>query len=227
MIEGFKYIFLDEVKDLDENTRVRVVGYVIDKYIAKEKNYGYLEIIDDTGYRIRVKFFGNDVYKIENINLYDVVDVLGVVRVWKDEKYVKGRYVFKRDDFFLIYWYINIFYLRNRDRKKELKKEEIKQEIGYKEVEKSPEKEEIEFKPASELINEEFKEEIPVEVVTIYNGLELEKKVYEYIVQHPECTIEEISNALKIEKKEAEEIIKELMIKGEIYEPSPGKYKAV
>jgi RPA family protein len=59
-------------------SRVRILGNVVDKYISSESQYAAITL-DDSTETIRCKFFRN-LRLIENIELGDLVDVVGKIR---------------------------------------------------------------------------------------------------------------------------------------------------
>jgi len=78
-----KKVWIGDVKDSEGE--VRVLGKVSDKYVAE--TFGSLTIFDKSG-KVQVRVFKEDMKKIEEIENEDVVDVFGVVKDYKEEKYV-------------------------------------------------------------------------------------------------------------------------------------------
>ena len=92
-----KKVWVNDLKEWGKG-EVRVLGKVSDKYIGDK--YSTITILDKSG-NIRVKVFGEDVKLLEKIEQEDIVDVFGVVREYRDEKYVLPSIVRKVDEEYL------------------------------------------------------------------------------------------------------------------------------
>jgi len=193
----YKLYLISELKDLEDRTKVRIVGYVLDKFISKDEKFGYIILMDDSFGKVKVKFFDERVKFLKTIKITELIEVYG----YKKENSVIASLAFKRlEEEYLL------FLIRKLGGLKEL-------------VEK---KEELEFKPATEVKEEEIKR-----VITLPNSEGLDEKVYNYIKQNPSCTIEQMEKDLKIPRKELEDVLLELLARGEIYEPKPGRFEVV
>ncbi|MBU0466208.1 MAG: OB-fold nucleic acid binding domain-containing protein [Nanoarchaeota archaeon] len=83
--------------------RVNLIANVVDKFIQEggEKKYGSLTLDDATG-QIRVKLFGEDVSKFEELNQGDTVLVVGLIKFWSNEIYIAPEIMKKKDPAFLL-----------------------------------------------------------------------------------------------------------------------------
>ncbi len=72
--------------------RCRILGTVIDKREYDESRYGFIVLEDSSGI-IRAKFFDNVYDKIKNINIGDIVEIIGRPRKRDEEIYVATEIV--------------------------------------------------------------------------------------------------------------------------------------
>ncbi len=77
-------------------SRVHVVAKVTDKYVNEESDFIALTIDDGTG-RIRVKLFGEDTRFAKDVDVGDLVRVIGMVRD-DGERFINGEIVKKLED---------------------------------------------------------------------------------------------------------------------------------
>lgn len=73
-------------------SRVNIVGTILDKYIAEDESYGFL-IVNDMTESIRVKFFDKKVRLIKDLEIGNIVTVIGKVREYNGEIYIAGEAV--------------------------------------------------------------------------------------------------------------------------------------
>lgn len=92
--EGYNpnYVKTEEV----ELSRVRVLGTVIDKFISEDGNYGTITL-DDTTDTIRCKVF-KDLTILEDVEKGDLVDVIGKIREYNEERYIQPESIAKIED---------------------------------------------------------------------------------------------------------------------------------
>ena len=82
--------------------RVNIIANIIDKYIQEgEKHYGTVTIDDATG-QLKVKFFGDEIEKIKELNQGDTVLVVGLLRSWNSEVYITSEIIKKKDSRYLL-----------------------------------------------------------------------------------------------------------------------------
>lgn len=89
--ENEKFLFL-ELGD-KRIVRVNVVGNIVDKYDSSgEKRYSFLTVDDGSG-QIKLKSFGDDVQRLENLNQGQTVVIIGVLRYFNNETYISPEIV--------------------------------------------------------------------------------------------------------------------------------------
>jgi len=200
-------------------SRVNIVGTVTDKFVSEDGKYMSFYIDDGTG-SIRVKFFGDLVEKFNDIEISDLVLVIGKVKEYGGEVYVNGEIIRKIED-------------PNYEtyRKLELVKTVSEMKKWVKKIKESREK-------MSEKEFEKYIEEIGAdkEVVDyVLKTFETEEKDYkEYVMkiiaeldEGNGVEIEKIFESINLPENILETTITELLESGYVYEPSPGKYKVV
>lgn len=79
-----------------EISRARVLATVIDKFVSEDGNYATLTL-DDTTDTIRCKVF-RELEIIENIEKGDLVDVIGKIREYNEERYIQPEIIVKITD---------------------------------------------------------------------------------------------------------------------------------
>lgn len=80
-----------QVHDL-KVSRANIVAGVIEKYVSDNADYGFLSVDDSTGV-IRVKVWKEDVKLIENIQVGDLVLIIGRPREMNSEIYVMAEII--------------------------------------------------------------------------------------------------------------------------------------
>ena len=77
--------------------RARIMGTIVDKYISEDQSYAALRIDDGTE-TVRLKTWRQDTQRVADINVGDLVDVVGRVREYGGEIYLVPDLVIKVDD---------------------------------------------------------------------------------------------------------------------------------
>jgi uncharacterized protein len=95
--ERFNFLELGDRKII----RVNIIANVVEKYSSGEKQYVSLTIDDASG-QIRIKIFGDDVAKFQEINQGDSVLVVGMLRNYNDEVYITPEIIKKQDPRYLL-----------------------------------------------------------------------------------------------------------------------------
>ncbi len=80
---------------------MNIVANVVDKYTSGEKQYVSLTIDDASG-QIRIKIFGEDVSKFQDIGQGDTIVIIGFVRFYNDELYITTEIIKKQDPRYLL-----------------------------------------------------------------------------------------------------------------------------
>ena len=157
--ERFGFLELDSKKVV----RVNIVANIVEKYNSSEKQYVSLTIDDASG-QIRIKIFGDDVAKFQNINQGDIVMIIGLLRWYNNELYLTPEIMKIQDPRYLL--------VRKLEFEKEMPKvvdkneilaltDQIKQRIKDSEPEGiSSEKLIMELHSAPEMINQEIKKDL-------------------------------------------------------------------
>src|SRR3989344_162610 len=154
---------LKNVKIVDkEVSRVNLIANVVDKFIQDgEKKFGNLTVDDATG-QIKLKVFGEDIAKFNEINQGDTLLVVGLLRSWNDEVYITPEILKKKDPRFLLIRKLEV----ESEMPKELGKEkiaELKDKVlqmvrdGEKDGGVNVDKIILELKEAPDVINREIK----------------------------------------------------------------------
>ena len=99
ILDGERFNFLELG---DKNiTRVNIVANIVEKYSSSEKAYVSLTIDDASG-QIRIKIFGEDVSRFNEINQGDTIMVIGLLRNYNDELYIFPEIIKKQDPRYLL-----------------------------------------------------------------------------------------------------------------------------
>lgn len=100
VFEAEKFIFL-ELGD-KKIIRVNLIGNVIEKYnSAGEKRYSFVTIDDGSG-QIKLKSFGDDISKLENLSQGQTIVVIGVLRSFNNEVYISPEIIRIQDPRYLL-----------------------------------------------------------------------------------------------------------------------------
>ncbi|RLJ02870.1 MAG: hypothetical protein DRP11_02435 [Candidatus Aenigmatarchaeota archaeon] len=221
--EGFESNYLITPQG-QKVSRVRVMATVMTKFISDDGNYGFL-VLDDGTETIRAKAFQNT--KIfSDIDVGDIVDLFGKVRVYADEVYITPEIIRKIND-------PNWLILRNLEIIKELKRiKELKNAL------ERFEKETADLEEIKKLAKAEGLD--PEEIEVIYESKNVEPETKE---EDRKALKEEIKGLIDslddgsgakysdiIEKSSLpesviEDVINELLSEGTCYEPRPGRIK--
>ena len=223
------------IEKLENNQNVIVIGNILDI----SDNEKYVDIrIDDNSNVFYVRFFKNE-EKI-NLKIGDNVLIIGYINEFNERKKINVRKIRKLKEKEFLFWKIKSIKLNKY--KEKIEKTEEKQKEEKKEVEKEENQksiEEIDIENVLEDINieddleiekidiEEIKENIDKEEEKD-NNIENEKEYVLKLIKEYRTDlvpIEEIISNSKLGKEKTEEILKELIEEGEIYEPKIGFVK--
>ncbi len=86
-----------KTKDGKELVRIRIMGTVVEKFVAKDNNYASLTL-DDGSETIRAKFFQQAVSFANSSQIGDVLDIFGFVRQYEGEIYLAPMIAKKIND---------------------------------------------------------------------------------------------------------------------------------
>ncbi len=196
-------------KDLNNliGKKVVLIGKVID--IVNEKKFIKIKLLDKYGYINLISF------EYFDIKLFDTVMVIGLVKTFNNETYVKVIDIINfysiDDELFWRKAFINKY-------KKRMKSKKI---VSRKKVDNN----------AEEKTNNEEKIFYDQDAI-LYENKEilLRKKILDFIRNFGEkdgVSFEDILKNFDIGEEKLYNIIKELLSAGEIYEVSQGRYKAI
>ncbi len=100
IMEADKFIFL-ELGD-KRIIRVNIIGNVIEKYDSTgEKRYSFLTLDDGSG-QIKIKAFGDDIERLENLSQGQTIVTIGVLRNFNNEVYISPEIVRIQDPKYLL-----------------------------------------------------------------------------------------------------------------------------
>ncbi len=198
-------------------SRVDIVGTVTEKFVSEDENYGVITLDDGTE-AIRVKGFENKVKFLKQIEVGDIVRVIGRVRFFNDEIYVSLEVLIKIDD-------PNFELLRKVELLKKIKQrksviEKVRElatrsfENALEEVKKFGfDEESLRFALSFSAIKENYKEKI--------------LKLFEELDEGDGVDVSKIFEILDLPENIIEKTIDELLDEGLIFEPLPGKFKII
>ena len=192
------------------------------KFITEDGNYGFI-VLDDETDTLRVKAFKNT--KIfDNIEVGDLVDVIGKIREYDEEIYLSPEIVRKIEN-------PNFLILRKAEllnQKKEF--EEIKKKVkGFMksttdldEIRKLAEAEGIDPGIVEAIAESEEKEPEKEDKKSLKDSI---LKIIDNLDEGTGAEYTAIITESKLSEVEVEEVINDLLSEGTCYEPRPGRIK--
>jgi len=106
--------------------RINLIANVIDKFSSEgEKKFATLTVDDATG-QIRLKLFGDDVLKFENLNQGDTILIIGLLRSYNNELYISPEIIKKIDPRYLLIRKLEL----EQNQKNEQKDSDAKEQVG-------------------------------------------------------------------------------------------------
>jgi len=100
IMEGDRFNFL-ELGDR-KLVRVNIIGNIIERYDSEgERKYSFVTIDDGSG-QIKLKAFGDDIVKLENLNQGQTIVVIGVLRYFNNEVYISPEITRLQDPKYLL-----------------------------------------------------------------------------------------------------------------------------
>ncbi|MFB6202993.1 MAG: OB-fold nucleic acid binding domain-containing protein [Candidatus Nanohaloarchaea archaeon] len=221
--EGFEpnYLLTPDGRRL---SRARLVATVVDRFTNEDETYGSLTL-DDGKDTVQVKFF-NELQKMEDFEVGDIIEVVGKVREYQGQIYLDGEILKKRG--------IKKELLHRLQKKKNAEEWESIRETVEQLKESGKDQEEIEKEMAGKL------DEMEVDSLLQSFGEDfgsdgssedrenLEKKVLDAVERLDEgegADYSEIVDELDEPEDALEDTINQLLSDGTCYEPQPGKIK--
>jgi len=98
--EGNRFKFLELGNK--QIVRINVIANVIDKYVSEgDRRFASLTVDDGSG-QIRVRVFGEDFHKFDNLSQGDTVVIIGLLRSFNNEIYILPEIIRKMDPKYLL-----------------------------------------------------------------------------------------------------------------------------
>ena len=88
--EGFNPSYIELGKN--QISRVNLISTVVGKYTSDDENYSALTLDDGTE-TIRVKGFGPEVLKLKNVNVGQIIRLVGKIKEYNDEKFINPAHI--------------------------------------------------------------------------------------------------------------------------------------
>ena len=191
-----------------EISRVNVIASIVGKYLTDDQNYCAITL-DDGSETIRVKNFGAEVGTIKELNVGDIVRIIGKVKEYNEEKYIAGEISKVLNPNWLI---VNEIELSNQ---KQTETDTSTTDSINKVIETKPNSSE----------NEEI---ISISSESSDSESSIKQKILQYLKNNDNGTgviMDQIMNSLDISSEEVKNSLYELLKVGEIYEPKKGILK--
>ena len=191
-----------------EISRVKVIASIVGKYLTDDQNYCAITL-DDGSETIRVKNFGAEVGIIKELNVGDIVRIIGKVKEYNEEKYIAG----------------------------EISKVLNPNWIIVNEIELSNQKQTTTDSPTADSINKvietktnssENEEIISISSESSDSESSIKQKILQYLKNNDNGTgviMDQIMTSLDVSSEEVKDSLYELLKVGEIYEPKKGILK--
>lgn len=191
-----------------EISRVNVIASIVGKYLTDDQNYCAITL-DDGSETIRVKNFGAEVGTIKELNVGDIVRIIGKVKEYNEEKYIAGEISKVLNPNWII---VNEIELSNQ-------KQTTTDTSTTDSINKV-----IETKTNSS----ENEEIISISSESSDSESSIKQKILQYLKNNDNGTgviMDQIMNSLDISSEEVKNSLYELLKVGEIYEPKKGILK--
>jgi len=204
-------------------SKAKIVGSVVDKFASEDGNYSTITINDDTG-NIRVKAFKEDVSILDNVDIGDLVIVVGKIRQYAEEIYVIPSFVRKVDD-------PNVFLLHKLEALKNFKEHKAVFDIINSQKDGFADLGELKNYMLKEYMIDEERLESVLEVLALgdkkvekdYKPLIIEK--IKELDEGKGVELAKLTEELDIPIEALSDAINELLEEGICYEPFPGLIK--
>lgn len=191
-----------------EISRVNVIASIVGKYLTDDQNYCAITL-DDGSETIRVKNFGAEVGVIKELNVGDIVRIIGKVKEYNEEKYIAGEISKVLNPNWLI---VNEIELSNQ-------KQTATDSSTTDSINKV-----IETKTNSS----ENEEIISISSESSDSESSIKQKILQYLKNNDNGTgviMDQIMTSLDVSSEEVKDSLYELLKVGEIYEPKKGILK--
>jgi len=183
-------------------SRVNVIASVVDKYVSDGEGHISLDLDDGSGV-IKVKVWKDDVSLLNNVNIGELINLVGRVRKFNNETYLTPEVVKKIDN---ISW-------------AKLRKLELLKLYG------EPKRQEatIPVVAGERAISQVDVGEIPEENLTQSKR----QRILDIISKGDEVSYDALVMDSGYSEEEVRGVIKDLIKEGEVYQPKPGVIRAI
>jgi RPA family protein len=191
-----------------EISRVNVIASIVGKYLTDDQNYCAITL-DDGSETIRVKNFGAEVGVIKELNVGDIVRIIGKIKEYNEEKYIAGEISKVLNPNWLI---VNEIELSNQ---KQTETDTSTTDSINKVIETKTNSSE----------NEEI---ISISSESSDSESSIKQKILQYLKNNDNGTgviMDQIMTSLDVSSEEVKDSLYELLKVGEIYEPKKGILK--
>ena len=191
-----------------EISRVNVIASIVGKYLTDDQNYCAITL-DDGSETIRVKNFGAEVGIIKELNVGDIVRIIGKVKEYNEEKYIAGEISKVLNPNWLI---VNEIELSDQ---KQTETDTSTTDSINKVIETKTNSSE----------NEEI---ISISSESSDSESSIKQKILQYLKNNDNGTgviMDQIMTSLDVSSEEVKDSLYELLKVGEIYEPKKGILK--
>ena len=194
-------------------TRVNLIAIAIDKFLSEgEKRFASLTV-DDGSSQIRVKTFGEDVAKFNDIEIGNVILIIGFIRYFNNEIYILPDIIKKVDEKWLL---VRKYELAKTD---SLTKEESKK-VNREQIQNIAFRKNTQEKIDTEKLFDEVKK---TEDFDTTQGEDIKETIRKILKEKEDgVDVETLILTIKADVKSINDSISELLDEATIYEPKPG-----
>jgi len=198
----------------EQVTRVRVMGTVVEKFIREDQNYATLRI-DDGSETISLRAWQEGVKELDKFNVGDIIDVIGRVREFNGEIYLTPELLIRVDD---PNWEL-VRELEIITARREAMAEGVRPKFTNPEAlrpgtaaaqEIAGPSDEVEEEPLP-VVPDEIKKRVAIALEKLDTGAGVESI--------------KIANELNMELSRVNDALRVMFVEGDVFEPSPGKFR--
>lgn len=203
-----------------EVLRAHIIATVIDKFTSGNGGYGSLRLDDGSG-TIRAKLWGEDVEQIQKIEIGDVVELIGMIREYEGEIHLVPEVLKRVEDsnWELVHELEVLRAKRKLAAEGKRPKPSLKVKPGVETEELHPSVEVQREMGAVEELEEislpKVPDDVKKKVLLALDKLEGEDGVSSI----------DLAAELDISQREVEDVLRVLLVDGEIFEPKAGRFK--
>jgi len=202
-----------------EISRVNVIASIVGKYLTDDQNYCAITI-DDGSETIRVKNFGAEVSVIKELNVGDIVRIIGKVKEYNEEKYIAGEISKILNPNWIIVNEIEL------NKQKQIVTDSSKPELNKQKQIVTDSSKTDSLNTVTE--SDENEEIISISSESNNSDSTIKQKILQYLKNNDNGSgviMDQIMNSLDVSSDEVKDSLYELLKVGEIYEPKKGILK--